>query len=151
MRVDEVMNKSVWACRVEEPLSAAARVMWDHDVGAVPVVGPANEVVGIVTDRDLCMAAYFTGRALATVPVSEAMSKVVFTIEPGHSLEAAEELMRSKKIRRLPVVDSAKLVGMISLADVARAFKARKVAATDVTATLAAIVEPRPVVAVAAA
>ncbi len=90
------------------------------------------------------MAAYFTGAQLATLPVKDGMSKVVLTIDPSQSVEAAEELMRSSQIRRLPVVDGGKLVGMTSLGDLARAARARKaVSANDVNATLAAIVEPR--------
>jgi CBS domain-containing protein len=152
MKVQELMTKAVWACRADEPLSAAARLMWEHDIGEVPVLGADEKIVGIVTDRDLCMSAYFTGEPLAAVPVEHAMSKVVFTIEPTQKLDKAEELMRAKQIRRLPVVDAGKLVGMISLGDLARAAQARKaVSPGEVSSTLAAVVEPRPVSAVAAA
>lgn len=72
------------------------------------------------------------------------MSNVVFRIEPAQTIEKAEELMRSKRVRRLPVVEGDKLVGMISVGDIARAAQARKaVSANEVNATLAAIVEPR--------
>ncbi len=144
MKVQEVMTKNVWTCRAGDAMSVAARLMWEHDIGAVPVLGGKGEIAGIVTDRDLCMSAYFRGEPLAAVPVEHAMSKVVFTIEPAQALEKAEELMRSKRIRRLPVVDAGKLVGMLSVGDLARAAQARKaVAASEVNATLAAIVEPR--------
>ncbi len=152
MNLQELMTKTVWTCRADEAMSAAARLMWEHDIGAVPVLDAAGRLVGIVTDRDLCMCAYFTGEPLTSVPVEHAMSKVVFTIEPAQTVEKAEELMRSKRIRRLPVVEGGKLVGMISLGDLARAAQARKaVAASEVTATLAAIVEPTRAAAVAAA
>lgn len=152
MNVREVMTKTVWTCRGDEAMSAAARLMWEHDIGAVPVVDAGGKIVGIVTDRDLCMCAYFTGEPLAAVPVEHAMSKVVFTIGPAQPVEKAEELMRSKAIRRLPVVEGEELVGMITLGDLARAAQARRgVAAGDVNATLAAIVEPRPTAAAAAA
>jgi CBS domain-containing protein len=142
----------VWTCRTDEAMSAAARLMWEHDIGAVPVLDAKAKLVGIVTDRDLCMGVYFTGEPLAAVPVEHAMSKRVFTIEPAQSVEKAEELMRSKRIRRLPVVEGDKLVGMISLGDLARAAQARKaVTASEVNATLAAIAEPRRAVAVVAA
>jgi CBS domain-containing protein len=151
MKVQDLMTKTVWTCRADEPTSAAARLMWEHDIGAVPVLGADEKIVGIVTDRDLCMGAYFSGESLATVPVEHAMSKVVFTIEPTQTVDKAEELMRSKQIRRLPVVDAGKLVGMISLGDLARAAQARKaVAAGEVNATFAAVVEPRRVAAAAA-
>ena len=145
MNVRELMTKMVWTCRPDEPMSAAAGLMWVHDVGAVPVLDANGKLVGVVTDRDLCMGAYFAGEPLAAVPVEHAMSKVVFAIEPARTIEDAEELMRAKQIRRLPVVEGEKLVGMISVGDLARAAQARKaVTAKDVNATLAAIVEPRP-------
>jgi CBS domain-containing protein len=98
------------------------------------------------------MGAYFSGEPLTAVPVEHAMSKVVFRIEPAQTVEKAEELMRSKRIRRLPVVEGGKLVGMISLGDLARAAQARKaVTASEVNATLAAIVDPRRAAVVAAA
>jgi len=152
MKVQELMTKTVWTCRADESLAAAARSMWEHDIGAVPVLGAEEKIVGIVTDRDLCMSAYFTGELLAGVPIEHAMSKVVFTIEPTQTLDKAEELMRSKQIRRLPVVDAGKLVGMVSLGDLARAAQARKaVSPGEVSSTFAAVVEPRRVSAVAAA
>lgn len=152
MNVREVMTKTVWTCRASEPMAAAARLMWEHDIGAVPVLDGKGKLVGIVTDRDLCMGAYFTGEPLTAVLVEHAMSKVVFRIDGAQTLEKAEELMRSKRIRRLPVVEGEKLVGMITLGDLARAAQARKaVTASEVNATLAAIVEPRHAAAVAAA
>jgi CBS domain-containing protein len=145
MNVQEVMTKTVWTCRTDEAMSAAARLMWEHDIGALPVLDAAGRLVGIVTDRDLCMSAYFAGEPLTAVPVERGMSKFVSKIEPAQTIEKAEELMRSKRIRRLPVVSGDKLVGMISLADISRAAQTRKaVPVSEVNATLAAIVEPRP-------
>ncbi|BDG02903.1 CBS domain-containing protein [Anaeromyxobacter oryzae] len=144
VKVQELMTRAVWTCRADDPMSVAARVMWEHDIGAVPVLGADEKIVGIVTDRDLCMSAYFTGEPLAAIPVEHAMSKVVFTIEPAHTVGEAEQLMRSKRVRRLPVVDAGKLVGMITLGDLARAAHTHKaVAASDVNAAFAAVVEPR--------
>jgi CBS domain-containing protein len=138
------MTREVFTCRPEEATAAAARLMWEHDIGAVPVVGANGRLVGIVTDRDLCMSAYFTGEPLAAVPIEHAMSKVVFTIDPLADAEEAEALMRAKRVRRLPVVDADELVGMVTLSDLACAAHARKaVAAGDVSATLAAVSEPR--------
>jgi len=144
MNVEDAMAKHVWTCRAGEPLSCAVGLMWDHDIGAAPVVNDEGKLVGIVTDRDACMATYFTGRPMAAVSVELAMSKVVYTVEPGHSLRAAENLMRAKQIRRLPVVDGDYVVGMITLGDLARATTTSgQVTANEVNATLASIVEPR--------
>jgi CBS domain-containing protein len=145
MNVQDVMTKTVWTCHTGEAMSAAARLMWEHDIGAVPVLDPRGRLVGIVTDRDVCMSAYFAGEPLTAVPLERGMSKLVSRIEAAQTIEKAEELMRSKRVRRLPVVEGDRLVGMISLADIARAAQTRKaVSASEVNATLAAIVEPRP-------
>jgi CBS domain-containing protein len=144
MFVREAMAKEVWSCRAHEPLAAAARTMWDHDVGAVPVLDVAGKVAGIITDRDICMAAYFTGKSLDEEPVGAHMSKQVFTATPADRVEAAEEIMRSKQIRR---VDAAgQLVGMVSLSDLARTAAERgrtAVEPSEVLSTLAAIAQPR--------
>lgn len=154
MNVQEVMTSKVWTCRPDEPLSVAARIMWDHDVGAVPVVSAEGKLVGIITDRDVCMSAYFTGKVLESVPVEHAMSKQVFSATTGQSVESAEQMMRSKEIRRLPVVDGeAKLVGIVSLADLARVAtgpRKRSLDPLSVTATLADVVKPRQQASVAA-
>ncbi len=146
------MAKSVWTCRGDEAMSVAARLMWEHDIGAVPVLDRTDRLVGIVTDRDLLMGAFFTGEALAAVPVEHAMSRSVFTVTPAQRLDEAEALMRSNHIRRLPVVEGGKVVGMITLSDLARAAQIRRaLPASEVNATLAAIVEPRHLPGVAAA
>ncbi len=147
MFVRETMAKEVWTCRAHEPLAAAARIMWDHDVGAVPVLDVGGKPAGIITDRDICMAAYFTGKPLDEEPVGAHMSTQLFTTTPADRVEAAEEIMRSKQIRRLPVVDAAgQLVGMVSLSDLARASAERgrkAVEPSEVLSTLAAIAQPR--------
>jgi CBS-domain-containing membrane protein len=75
----------------------------------------------MITDRDICMAAYTQGKLLANIPVTSCMSRAVFGCKPTDDLEAAEKLMQTKKVRRLPVVDeNGKLAGIISLDDLAR-------------------------------
>ncbi len=147
MFVREAMANGVWTSRAHEPLAAAARIMWDHDVGAVPVLDVAGKLAGIITDRDICMAAYFTGKPLGEELVGAHMSTQVFTTTPADRVEAAEEIMRSKQIRRLPVVDTAgQLVGVVSLSDLARAAAERgrkAVEPSEVLSTLAAIAQPR--------
>jgi CBS domain-containing protein len=150
-KVQEVATKTVWTCRSDEPLSAAAKLMWEHDIGAVPVLNGEGELVGIVTDRDACVCAYFAGEPLAAVPIERAMSRVVFTIDLAQTIEEAEELMRSKQVRRLAVVDAGELVGMLSVGDLAQAAQTwEAVTPSEVNATLAAIVEPRQAAVVAA-
>ena len=147
MRVEQIMSRPAVTCRQDDALDTAAGLMWDNDCGVVPVVGDDGAVVGILTDRDICMAAYTQGKHLRAIPVSRAMAKQVFSCRPDHSLEAAEGLMTERRVRRLPVVDGVgHLVGVISLNDIAREAASSPKgngAQREVANTLAAICQPR--------
>ena len=124
MRVEQLMSKDVTPCDVEDRLSDVAAIMWRRDCGGVPVVAQTADgrVVAMITDRDICMAAYTTGRPLADLRVHEAMSRELHSCNPGDTSRDAEAIMRSNQVRRLPVVDDAgNLAGILSLADLARA------------------------------
>jgi CBS domain-containing protein len=147
MRVEQLMSQPAVTCRSDDSLHTAARLMWDHDCGALPVVGDGGKVVGVITDRDACMAAYTQGLPLQAVPVSRAMSRQVFSCRPDQAIEAAEKLMAEKQVRRLPVLDGeGRPVGMLSLNDVAREAASRpgNGLASDVAKTLGAIGQPPP-------
>lgn len=150
MNVGQLMTQNVRACRPEDTLQAAAQIMWDCDCGCVPVVDADRRVQGMLTDRDICMAAYTQGGPLRALYVSNAMSKQVYSCRAEDTLEAAEEVMRTHQVRRLPVVGAGgRLVGIISLNDLARGAerelpaKRRKVKIDDIGKTLAAICKPR--------
>ena len=158
MNVGQLMTQSVRSCRAEDTLNMAAQIMWDNDCGCVPVVDAERRVIGMLTDRDACMAAYTQGGPLRALKVSAAMSKKVVSCRPEDTLAAAEGLMKAKQIRRLPVVDAdAHLIGIISLNDIAReaereGTRAKKEVTTDeVALALATICRPRSERAVAAA
>ena len=154
MRVSDLMTTNVAAVRAHEPLSAAARMMWDCDCGAVPVLASdSKRVIGMLTDRDICMATWSKDRAPSTIRAEDAMSRQVFGCSPTDSLLSAETLMRSKKIRRIPVIDSnQELVGILSLADIVRQAGRVGTAGTraatsdlaphEITSTLADICQP---------
>jgi CBS domain-containing protein len=158
MNAGQLMTQNVRACHPEETLNTAAQIMWDSDCGCVPVIDAEQRVVGMLTDRDMAMAAYTQGAPLRAVRVSSAMAKKVYTCKAEDSLASAEELMRAKQIRRLPVVDvDGHLDGIISLNDIAREAerertRAKKEVTTDeIGIVLAAICSPRASRAVAAA
>jgi CBS-domain-containing membrane protein len=95
--------------------------MWENDCGCVPVVDAAGRVVGMLTDRDVCMAAYTQGRPLAEIPVSSAMSRSVVACGPDDTIATAEQRMRQHRVRRLAVVDDeGRIAGILSLSDIAR-------------------------------
>jgi CBS domain-containing protein len=153
MKVKDVMTTSVAAVLSDEPLSLAAQLMWDCDCGALPVKDAlSGRVVGMITDRDICMANWMRDRSPSSIRVAEAMSQHLHTAAPEDSLASAEHLMRLKRVRRLPVLgDGYELVGILSLADIASAAEHRgseqttgDLAPGEVIATLAEICQPRP-------
>lgn len=149
MKVKELMKASVETCRAGDSLARAAQIMWEHDCGAVPVVDDDEKVVGILTDRDACMAAYTQGRPLDQIPVSVAASSIVFAVRPDDALETAEDLMRRMQVRRLPVVDGGgRVKGMLSLGDLAAhahhaGRRANGLSHDSLARTLAAVSRPR--------
>ena len=149
MRIDQLMSKPVITCSIDDHLHTAAQLMWEHDCGAIPVVNTEGRLVGIVTDRDICMAAYTQGSAPHAIPVSTAMTRDVRSCRAGDSIGIAEQLMREGQVRRIPIVDDEDHpLGLVSLHDitrkVARAKKRNGAPDRDVVDTLAAICEPRP-------
>jgi CBS domain-containing protein len=152
MKVFEVMTRRVHSVHHGETLATAAAVMWDHDVGCVPVLGDDGSVVGMITDRDICMAALTRGTRLCEIEVASAMSRRVHACAPEQSLAEAGEIMRLDRVRRTPVVDRAgRLIGLLSLGDLAREAvhqrrrKHGEPMDAGVATTLAAVSEPRVV------
>ncbi len=149
MKIDKLMVKNVLTCLAEDNLCVPARSMWDGDCGSIPVVDSKSRVIGMITDRDICMAAYTQGKPLQSIRVQSAMSKELVCCKSSDSLEQAEELMRRQKVRRLPVVDAEKrLIGLLSLHDVARAALSeppatREARLRDAGQLLAEVSEPR--------
>lgn len=145
MKISKLMTKNVQTCRTIDTLERAAQLMWDHDIGALPVVNEHGRVVGMLTDRDALMAAYTRGEPLRAIAVMSTMSGHPFTCSPDDELGTIETEMSQRQIHRVPVVDNdGHPVGIVSLNDLARASKQRReVSATEVAATLAAVCAPR--------
>jgi CBS domain-containing protein len=121
MKVSDLMTKGVRTCHQHDSLNRAAQLMWENDCGAVPVVDADMKVIGMLTDRDICMAAYTQGVALANASVGSAMSCDVCICGESDNITSAAERMRDRQIRRLPVVDEEnRLVGILSMSDIAR-------------------------------
>jgi CBS-domain-containing membrane protein len=115
------MTRTVVTCDAEDTLAAAARRMWDGDCGCLPVVDAHCHVVGMVTDRDVCMAAYTTGKPLSELRVAAVMARSVASTRPDDSLQDAERTMRQHAVRRLPVLDErARVIGILSCNDLFR-------------------------------
>ncbi len=126
MKISEIMSKNPRSVSPDTPVSEAARVMREEDVGLVPVVervGGAEtrgRLVGVVTDRDIAIRHVAEGRA-ADSPVGDVMSGGVKTCGPNDSVEDAMALMGREQVRRLPIVDErGSLVGVVAQADLVR-------------------------------
>ncbi len=121
MKISDLMTKEVKACRQSDSLNRAAQLMWENDCGALPVIDSNSNVIGMLTDRDICMAAYTQGVALTGASVGSAMSRNVCVCNLSDNIPSAAERMRDRQIRRLPVVDDEqRLVGILSMSDIAR-------------------------------
>jgi CBS domain-containing protein len=150
MKVGEAMTGKVRTCERGHTLDMVMRKMWEHDLGALPVVNEAGQPIAMITDRDIAVAAYTQGRPLSQIQVQSAMSQELTTTHVSDTLSAAEKLLRAHQLHRLPVVDeSTRLVGILSLNDIARmrsrAAQARagEQASHDLAATLTAIAQRR--------
>jgi CBS domain-containing protein len=149
MNASDLMTKAVKACNVDDNLQRAAQIMWENDVGVVPVVDADLHVVGMITDRDICMAAYIQGTPLWRIPVSSAMARKVYGVGEGEPVAAVEALMRRVQVRRVPVLDGdGRLKGLLSMNDLARhahrsgARRADGLSGDSIVQTLAAVSEP---------
>lgn len=148
MKIADLMTKDILTCGIGDTLNRPAQLMWEGDVGWIPVVDAAARAVGVVTDRDIAMDAYLQGRPLTAIPVQSVMTRRIVACKPGDDLPVALRQMQTQQVRRLPVVDAAgKLVGVVALNDIVRRGKAEpgKTAARDheVATALAGICEPR--------
>lgn len=145
MHVSELMAVDVAWCEQDAPLTRAAQLMWDRDVGCVPVVDDQRRLVGMITDRDICMAALLRGRRLDEIAVHEVMARQPAFCTEREDVECAARRMASRQVRRMPVVDDGDcLLGMLSVADFARDYARRGGTTAGAVAMLIARVgEPR--------
>jgi CBS domain-containing protein len=156
MHVESLMATDPKTCTPEDTLHRAAQTMWENDCGFLPVVDAKGRLVGVITDRDVCMAAFTQGVPLAATSVASAMSRNALSCPPRASTSDAASLMASRQLRRLPVIDRlGKLVGVITLGDLARQAHAtspllRTLAGAKLLGVLAKICTPRAAPAVAA-
>lgn len=149
MKIGDVMGGEIAVCGPTSSAADAARIMWERDCGCVPILDDRRVPIGVVTDRDLCIAAYTRGQTLHDIPLASVMSRGLVTCTRDASIAEVEHLMAARKVRRVLVVDDAgRLEGVVSLGDLARARGRTRLDRTvehlfaDVARTLAAISQP---------
>ncbi len=116
--IQEVMTPDPVALPANAPLSEAARQMKQRDIGDV-IVLDNDKVCGVVTDRDIVVRAVAEDRDPAATTLGEICSRDLVTLTPTSSVDDAVRLMRERAIRRLPVVDDGRPVGIVSIGDLA--------------------------------
>jgi CBS domain-containing protein len=120
MKVQDVMTSNVRSCRPESNLAEAVRDMWEADCGVLPVVSPDNRVIGVITDRDICVGVATKGRTADRIGVREvARDHNVHTCLAADETTGVLKVMQAQKVRRLPVIDQeGHLRGIVSLNDI---------------------------------
>jgi CBS domain-containing protein len=145
------MTSEVNSCRPETNLAEAAAMMMEYDFGALPVVDNENKVVGMITDRDIAIAAATKARLVSEIPVGEVISRKVYSATLDEDIHTALKAMRHEKIRRLPIVNrDGTLRGILSLNDIALRAEEEsgrhhpELTYEDAMSTVKAICEHRP-------
>ncbi len=120
MQVRQLMNPDVVTVEPSSSATTASRLLSRHNIGSLPVCSSDRQLRGVVTDRDIVLRCVAAEEDPAQTQVKDIMSRHPVTVGPGEDCAAAAQLMARDQIRRLPVVEDGKLVGIVSLGDIAR-------------------------------
>lgn len=128
MTVKELQTSDVKSCSPDTDLAAVAKIMWDCDCGVVPVVTDERKVVGMITDRDICIAVSSRSAVPSALHARDVMSGGgLFSCAAGDDARVALRTMKKHRVRRLPVLDEqGRLAGIISLNDLVMRADCRK-------------------------
>jgi len=118
MTVREVTTRDVQSCSPDTDLATAAKIMWDSDCGVVPIVNEDRKVLGMLTDRDICIATATRAARPSDLRAGDVMSEAIATCRVDDDMNAALKTMKERRVRRLPVLDAeGRLAGILSLND----------------------------------
>ncbi len=120
MKVREIMSEKVVTIGEDEPVSAAARLLRRNNIGSLPVCDGKGRLRGMITDRDIVTRCIASDADPKETKVYEIMTRGITTASPFDTLEEAAVRMSKEQVRRLPVTDDGKVVGMLALCDMAR-------------------------------
>jgi len=119
MKVKDCMCKEVVFIRPEDSVCDCAQMMKQHQVGCIPVCDCNHQIVGLITDRDVILRTVACNKDAKTTPVSEVMTCNVCCCPSDADVQEAEQLMQTNKVRRLPIVENNKVIGILTLGDLA--------------------------------
>lgn len=120
MKVSDIMTDKIVAVSQHEPIASAARLMKRHNLGVIPVCDDAGMLRGILTDRDIVIRCVAADMSPEDTKIREIMTRGLFACSMDDEVEDAARTMGHNQIRRIPVVREGKLMGMVSLCDLAR-------------------------------
>jgi CBS domain-containing protein len=119
MKVKEVMTGTPYYCQLETNLGSATELMWNANCGFLPVETPDGKVIGVITDRDICIALGTRNRPAGDLTVGEVMPGKLYSCAPDDDIHIALQTMKEGKVRRLPVIaKDGPLVGVVSMDDI---------------------------------
>ena len=132
MKVKDVMTPNAKAIWLTESLADAAKLMWENDCGVLPIIKDGRKVVGLITDRDICMGSAMRDTHPSAISVEEVMTGQVYAVHPEDNIDQALQLMQQHQIRRLPVINpEGELEGILSMNDIMLHAQAPDAAAAD--------------------
>ena len=123
MLVKDLMTPGAVTVEPGSSVALAAKLISRHNVGLLPVCSPGKRLRGVVTDRDIVLRCVAVEEDPAQTPVRDIMTRGCTTLSPGDDCAEASRLMATHQVRRLPVVEEGRLVGMLSLSDLARSHR----------------------------
>ena len=120
MKVKDCMCKEVVFVKPDCDTEECAKLMCQNHIGCIPVCDDSKKVVGLVTDRDILLRTIGCGKEIKNTPVSDIMTCNVTCCTPDEEIREAEKMMRTNQVRRIPVMENNKIVGMLTLGDLAK-------------------------------
>ncbi|MCI8654994.1 MAG: CBS domain-containing protein [Clostridia bacterium] len=119
MKVNECMCADVYSAKPETTIYDVVKLMQDRKVGCVPICDNNNCIVGLVTDRDILLRGIACDKDTKTTPISEIMTSNVCCCNPEDEVYQAENKMSEYQIRRIPVIENNKVIGILTMGDLA--------------------------------
>jgi len=121
LKIRDIMTPNPYTISTDSTVKNAADIMKKHDIGAIPIVDPENNrIKGIVTDRDIILRCLSNDLDIYTTKAEEIMTENAITVCPDNSITESSRIMAKNKVRRLPVCENGKVIGMVSLGDISR-------------------------------
>jgi len=120
MKVKDFMTNDIAFVTTDAKVSDVAKLMQENHVGSVPICNEENNVVGMITDRDIVLRNVANRKDPNQTPVTEIMTTDIVTVEPNTDIYKVSRIMAEKQIRRIPVVENNKIVGMVTIGDLTK-------------------------------